>query len=119
MKIAIIGGGLTGLVAGYRLSQKGHKVTIFEKGKDLGGLAGGFKLNGTYLEKTYHHIFRSDKYFVDLVNELGLEKKLKWYPESMAIYFKGKIYPFVTPMDLLKMGGRGHRGKLRTGLGGL
>jgi len=70
MKIAIVGGGLTGLVAGYRLSQKGHKITIFEKEKELGGLAGGFKLGGTYLEKTYHHIFRKDKYIIDLIEEL-------------------------------------------------
>ena len=57
MKIAIVGGGLGGLVEGYRLGQKGHKVTVFEKSKDLGGLAGGFEINGTSLEKTYHHIF--------------------------------------------------------------
>ena len=55
-KIAIIGAGLTGLTAGYELSKKGHKVTIFEKSDDIGGLMGGFKIEGTSLEKAYHHI---------------------------------------------------------------
>jgi protoporphyrinogen oxidase len=59
-RIAIIGGGLTGLVAAYRLSQKGHRITIFEKSNDLGGLMGGFEINGTNLEKAYHHIFKTD-----------------------------------------------------------
>ena len=43
MRIAIIGAGFTGLTAGFKLSQKGHQVTIFEKEKKAGGLAGGFK----------------------------------------------------------------------------
>ena len=43
MNIAIIGAGLTGLTAGYRLSKLGHKVTIFEKEPFVGGLAHGFR----------------------------------------------------------------------------
>ena len=43
MNIAIIGGGLTGLTAAYELLKYGHQVTVFEKEKTLGGLAGGFK----------------------------------------------------------------------------
>lgn len=39
--IAIIGGGITGLVCGYRLTQAGHRVTIFEKNSTLGGLTSG------------------------------------------------------------------------------
>lgn len=43
MKIAIIGAGLTGLTAGFRLSKQGHEVAVFEKEKTSGGLASGFK----------------------------------------------------------------------------
>ena len=35
-KIAIIGAGISGLTAGYELSKKGYKVTIFEKENQLG-----------------------------------------------------------------------------------
>ncbi|MBP9818098.1 NAD(P)/FAD-dependent oxidoreductase [Candidatus Shapirobacteria bacterium] len=116
MKIAIVGAGLTGLVAGYRLSQKGHKVTIFEKSADVGGLAGGFEIGGTSLEKAYHHIFTTDKYIIELVEELGLTDKLKWYPEKTALYYDKTIYPFMGAMDLLKFKPLGFLDKVRLGL---
>ncbi len=116
MKIAIIGAGLTGLVAGYRLSQQGIKVTVFEKSDDVGGLMGGFKIDGTNLEKAYHHIFSTDKYIINLISELGLKDNLKFFPESMAIYYQGKYYPFVTPLDLLKFRPLGFVDKLRIGM---
>ncbi|MFA7301325.1 MAG: FAD-dependent oxidoreductase [Candidatus Shapirobacteria bacterium] len=102
MKIAIVGAGLTGLVAGYRLSQKGHRVTIFEKGNDIGGLMGGFKIGSTSLEKAYHHIFSTDNYIIDLAKELNVFDKLTWHEEKTAIYSEGKIYPFMGAIDLLK-----------------
>lgn len=37
MKIAIIGGGASGLVTAYLLDQQGHQVTVLEKEKILGG----------------------------------------------------------------------------------
>ena len=37
-KVAVIGGGAAGLSAAYYLSLMGHKVTIFEKRKKLGGM---------------------------------------------------------------------------------
>lgn len=115
-KIAIVGGGLTGLVAGYELSKKGYKVTIFEKENFLGGLASGFKMNGTNLEKVYHHIFKTDREIIGLIKELGLQSRLKWYESSIGLYFDKKMYPFVTPMDLLKFKPLNLIDKFRMGL---
>ena len=114
--IIIVGAGMTGLVAGYRLSQKGYKVTIYEKSNDIGGLMGGFKIGNTNLEKTYHHIFKTDKYIVDLIKELSLDEKLKWYSEKTALFYDGKIYPFVGAIDLLKFKPLNLIDKLRLGL---
>jgi len=36
-KIAIVGGGPGGLVAAFSLSKRGYRVTIFERGRELGG----------------------------------------------------------------------------------
>jgi len=115
-KIAIIGAGIGGLVAGYRLSQKGYPVTVFEKESKVGGLAGGFEINGTNLEKNYHHIFKSDKYLIDLIEELGLKDKLRWSESSIGLYFDSKMYPFGTAMDLLKFNPLGLIDKIRLGL---
>lgn len=116
MKVAIIGGGITGLVAGYRLLQAGHEVTIFEKEKELGGLLGSFKIEGKSLEMAYHHIFKTDKYIINLIEELGLSSKLKWFNGSTALYFDNKIWPFNGAVDLLKFEPLGLVDKLRLGL---
>jgi len=115
-KIAIIGGGLGGLSLGYFLSKQGCKVTIFEKENFLGGLAGGFKMEGTNLDQSYRHIFMTDTDLIDLIIELGLEDKLHWYKSSTALYWQGKIWPFMTPMDLLKFKPLSLYTKLRMGM---
>lgn len=116
-KIAIIGGGYTGLTAAYELSKNGnHEISIFEASSDLGGLAGGLKMHGQNIEKVYHHIFSSDKEIIDLANEIGVGKKLKWYPSSVCIYFNNQIQPFVGALDLLKLKGISLISKIKTGL---
>ena len=49
MHIAIIGAGMTGLTAAFRLMQQGHTVTLLEHSQQDSGLAAGFPLEGTHL----------------------------------------------------------------------
>jgi protoporphyrinogen oxidase len=118
-KIAIVGGGIGGLVAGYRLGQKGHKVTIFERGEILGGLLAGFKVEGTSLERAYHHIFESDKEIISLIKELGLENKLMWKKAAIGVYWQNEMFPFNGPFDLLRFGAIPLPDRIRMGLVGL
>ena len=46
MNSIVIGSGFGGIAAALRLKAKGHKVTLIEKHKDLGGSARVFKKNG-------------------------------------------------------------------------
>jgi len=118
-KIAVIGGGIEGLVTAYFLSKERNiSVTIFEKQKDLGGLLSGFKplKNGDYLEKYYHHWFRTDTDLLSFLKEEKLDKNLKWHKSSTAIYQKGKLNPFMTPLDLLKYPHLNFIDKIRLGL---
>ena len=115
-KILIIGGGLTGLTAAYVLGKNNIRVTVMEKEKELGGLLGSFKIGETYLEKTYHHIFRTDKSIIKLIEELGLAQRLKWHESSIGLYYDGGLYPFVTPLDLLRFKPLGIFDKIRMGL---
>lgn len=115
-KIAVVGGGIGGLVAAYRLLQKGHSVEIFERSESLGGLLVGFKIEGTNLEKAYHHIFKTDTEIIALIKELGLEEKLKWHESKTALYYNGTIYPFAGAIDLLKFKPLNLIDKLRLGL---
>jgi protoporphyrinogen oxidase len=115
--ILIIGGGFTGLTAAYRLAQdKRFTITILESSNQLGGLAGGFPLLGTSLEKTYHHLFLTDTSILDLVKELGLNDLLAWCDSSMGIYRGGHTYAFRTPLDLLRFRPCSFAGRVRLGL---
>lgn len=102
MHIGVLGGGALGLTAAMRLAQRGAKVTIIEKEHELGGLAAGFPVGdgSTYLEKFYHHLFRTDKDIVALIEELGLSDKLGWHNVNTSTLIGGKMWK-VTPKDLL------------------
>ncbi len=101
MRIGIIGAGATGLTAGYKLSKKGHIVSIFEKNDSIGGLAETITVERQKLEKYYHHIFTSDTYIINLMKELGLDMFLMWKNPSNGIYINNRFYPMTTPADLL------------------
>lgn len=116
MRIAIIGAGATGLTAAWKLSEKKHSVTVYEKSDQLGGLAAAIPIGNDRLDIYYHHIFTNDTYFVDTVKELGLEPDLKWYEPSNVIYIHKKIYPFTSPMDLLMFKPLSFISRIRMGL---
>jgi protoporphyrinogen oxidase len=102
MKIGIIGAGATGLTAAYDLVKDGHDVTLLESADEIGGLAGSILVQGTPLERYYHHIFESDRAMIALVEELGLGPKLKFHATTTGIYHDGVLHDFSTPLDMLK-----------------
>ena len=85
MNISVIGGGITGLVAAYKLSKEGYKVTIFESSYFLGGQASVENLGGFKIERGYHHLFRNDIDIIELIEELNLSNSLKWYKSSVGM----------------------------------
>jgi protoporphyrinogen oxidase len=101
MGVVIVGGGIAGLSAAYRLTQAGHKVTLFEKETELGGLARSFKLGNQYLERYYHFICLNDEPLLDLIGELGLSPQLHWVYTGMGQFFERVLYSFGEPWDLL------------------
>ncbi len=118
MKIAIVGGGFTGLAAAYYLSNDKYDVTVFEKERQLGGLADTYKQSGWKwnIEKHYHHWFTSDKDAISLIHELGLSDKLIFPKSQTSIYYKGHIYPFNNPLQVLRFSPINFMERLRTGL---
>ena len=114
--VAIVGAGVTGLVAARELARRGRRVAVLEKWPDVGGQASAFDLgNGTYLERYYHHLFESDQDIISLHEEL-LPGALEWRRSSVGIYAGGRIWPFVGPLDLLRYGPLPLRDRVRLGL---
>jgi len=100
LNVGVLGGGALGLSVAYRLSQAGAKVTVLEKEDVVGGLAASFPVGGAYLEKFYHHLFRSDRVITDLIKELGLGDKLVWQKVRTANLIGGKIHQ-MDPVHIL------------------
>lgn len=102
MKIGIVGAGALGLSCAYDLINKGFDVTIIEKSDGFSGLLTSIKIKEEYIERYYHHIFTNDTEIIKLIKEVGLGEKLLWLEPSNSIYISDKIYPFTTPLDLLR-----------------
>jgi protoporphyrinogen oxidase len=119
MKVGIIGGGVAGLAAAYRLTQEGHEVALYEAGPTLGGLVRTFEVGGGRLESFYHHLFTTDTSIVRLIEELGLGERLVWRDSKVGFYHGGRIYDFVTPVDLLRFSPVSLVDRVRLGLAGL
>jgi protoporphyrinogen oxidase len=100
--VGVLGGGALGLTVAMRLARRGANVTVIEKEAELGGLAAGFEVgdSGTYLEKFYHHLFRSDKDIQALIKELDLGDKLTWHNVITSTLYRGKFWK-LTPKDII------------------
>jgi len=102
LKVLIIGGGLSGLGTGYKLSQKGVKVVVLEKNEYFGGMASSYLINDYFIPKTYHHIMSGDHITLGLIKELGLQPNLYWKRLKTAFFYNQKCYNFSSPLSILR-----------------
>ena len=115
-RVAIVGAGVTGLVAGRELARRGFSVELYERWPDVAGQASAFEVApGVWLERYYHHLFPSDREMIALHDEL-LPGSLEWHRSSVGIYARRRIWPFVSPRDLLAYGPLAPLDRLRLGL---
>jgi protoporphyrinogen oxidase len=101
VRVAVLGAGVAGLVAAHRLAQAGRTVDVYERWPGLGGQAATLDVGAPEpIERYYHHLFTSDRHMAELCAELGVE--LEWLPSSVAMFARGELHPFTTPLDLLR-----------------
>ncbi len=113
----VIGGGISGCVAALRLARAGREVVLLERGPNLGGLVVSFEIGGTPLECFYHHVFPNEREMLRLISELGLGSRFEWLPSTVGILRQDRIWPFSSPIDLLKFGPLPLVDRIRTGIG--
>src|SRR6056297_1074485 len=99
--IGVVGGGVAGLAAAYRLQQRGHEVRVFEASEDLGGLAAVYETGGDPIEKFYHHLSKSEETIVELAGDLGLAEDVEWRIGENAYYVDGVVHPMDKPWEIL------------------
>jgi protoporphyrinogen oxidase len=115
--IAVLGAGALGLAAARRLTQAGQHVTVIERESLPGGLAAGFRVGPSWLEKFYHHIFGTDKRIIGLINELGLGPDLYWGSSPTSMLRNGRIYRLDGALPVLQFSPLSVVSRLRLGAG--
>lgn len=116
MNFKIIGAGPMGLMAAMELLKRGHEVDIYERDDRIGGMSATFNFDGLEIERYYHFICKTDYPLFELLDELGLDDKLRWTDTKMGFYYNGKLYRWGTPLALMAFDGLGLISKLRYGL---
>ena len=117
---AILGGGVLGLTAALRLLQHGRRVAVYEREREPGGLAAGFRVGtqtsdgqDVWLEKFYHHLFRSDRAITSLIGEVGLAEALEWHRPLTVTLRGGHVYQLDSPSSVLRFPPIGLPARLR------
>jgi protoporphyrinogen oxidase len=114
-KIAVIGAGPMGLAVAYQAARDGHDVTIYEADDRLGGMSASFAFDGLRIERFYHFICTSDIPLFEILNELGIQDRLRWVATRMGYYYQGGLHAWGNPVALLKFPGLGIVDKIRYG----
>ncbi len=117
MKIAVIGGGISGLSTAFYLKRGGAAVKVFEKGERLGGKMRTVYEEGYIVETGPNGFLDGKPYTLNLVKALGIDEEL--YPSSdksrkRFIYVNGKLVRLPEdPISFILSSILSPRGKLR------
>lgn len=118
-RVAILGGGISGLAAAYFLAERGKNVTLFETTDQLGGLGTFFSHDGYFHERFYHCMLPSDGPLLNLLGKIGVANQVYWKPSQFGILANGRLYGLNSAIDLLKFNLVSFVDRLRIGLTGL
>ena len=117
--VAIIGGGVTGLTAAFRLQQRGVPVTLYEGSGRVGGVIRSVRKDGYLAEFGPNTILETSPKIISLVRDLGLEsrrmysdpaadkrylvrdKKLVEVPASPPKFFTSPLFSLNAKLSLL------------------
>jgi protoporphyrinogen/coproporphyrinogen III oxidase len=102
MKIAVLGGGVTGLSAAWRLELAGHDVRLFEASERLGGSV-RTEISGDWLIEAGPHAVQESPEIAPIFDELGLGPlRTVANPAAKNRYIvrKGEIVALPTPSDV-------------------
>jgi protoporphyrinogen oxidase/SAM-dependent methyltransferase len=118
-RVVVVGGGVGGAITALRLAQAGQEVVLLERGDHLGGLLMSLRVGETPIERFYHHIFPHEHEIISLIGELGLADRLEWRPSSVGMLLDGRLWPFTSPIDLLRYQPLPIADRIHTGIGAL
>jgi oxygen-dependent protoporphyrinogen oxidase len=103
MNVAVLGGGVTGLTAAWRLTIAGHSVRVLDSDSRLGGVVRTDMVDGWMVEAGPTSLVRSAPEIGPVLAELGLDSEIvEASPEARHRYIarNGALLALPTPSDL-------------------
>ena len=105
-RVAVIGGGISGLAAAHRLGQRGVPVTLFEAAARTGGAIGSERADGFLVERGPNALQEPSPALAALVCGLGLEGQRVFAREAARrryVVRRGRLVPLPrSPAELLR-----------------
>lgn len=95
--IVIIGAGIAGLTAAYRLQQAGHSVQVLESDSKVGGRMITIHWQDLAIDPGAEFVTGADKFLLEMVHQLGIEDKLINYSDqqtgfNVSVMRDGKVH---------------------------
>jgi oxygen-dependent protoporphyrinogen oxidase len=88
----VVGSGIAGMHAAYRLNQQGKKVVVLEKESWVGGRMMTVTVGGHQVDYGAKIVANYNKYMLSLAKELGIQPVPR-APVTFSILREGKLYP--------------------------
>ena len=96
-KVAIIGGGLSGLSCAKYLSDAGHEPTVYEARDVLGGKVSAWQdADGDWIETGLHIFFGAYPNMMNLFSELNIHDRLQWKAHRMSFAMRERPGQFTS-----------------------
>ena len=118
-RVAVVGGGISGLAAAHFLVDAGARVTLFESSSQFGGLGSSFSYRDAHLDRFYHVLLPTDDDLLDLLKRLGIADRVYWRDTSLGFFHRRELFSLNTPLDLLRFKPARLIDRIRLGLGAL
>ncbi|MBI4786470.1 MAG: FAD-dependent oxidoreductase [Chloroflexi bacterium] len=116
-KVIVVGAGIAGLTAAYRLTQEGYDVTVLEAKNRVGGRLFTFDWEGFHIEFGAHFVTGADQLLLQMVQSLELgQERVPFNPEGLiTTILRNRAYHtfnYLSPMSFLTWSGVSARAKL-------
>lgn len=111
-RVAIVGGGISGLSAAYFLDKAGHRCTLIESQDRLGGVIRTERAEGCLIEAGPDSFIAQKPWALELIRELGIEDQVigsRDHLRTTCILRGGRLIPlpdgiqFLAPTKFLPM----------------
>ena len=101
--IVVLGGGLAGMGAAWALARGGcTNVTVIERGRELGGLAGTLAEGPHFYPLAYHHILHRDRALLWALDAIGELPRVRWRRIRMLFRLAEGSFDLSRPADFAR-----------------